>query len=187
MGEAEGPEAMPTILMGKKPVSVLRRDWQSGPREPYRKTYALQPGQHWSEAELTPDQWEHYVARPGKPQVPVGALIAAELIETGAEVAAFIELWGGRCVLVGPDLYCMAPDGPLGAVVEEIQRANDGRLGGLPDVIGVFPDGRVAGREAKNVSAGDRLGAKQHAMADLLRELYGERLDLAVVEWGIPQ
>jgi hypothetical protein len=40
-------------------------------------------------------------------------------------------------------------------------------------------------REAKNVSAKDRLGPKQHSVARVVQQLFGARLDLAVVEWGV--
>ncbi len=173
-----------TIMLGGEEVPLLRRDWRSGKRQPLRKTYTLQPGQHWHDAELTPDQWEHYVQVDDQEQIPVGALIARELVNDGASHAVFTELWGG-CVLVNQDLVCVAAEGKLGQILDEIREANSGNLGGLPDVMAVFPDGRIAFREAKNVAAKDRLGPKQHEMAKLLRQLYGTRLDLAVVEWEL--
>jgi len=39
-------------------------------------------------------------------------------------------------------------------------------------------------REIKNLDSKDRLGAKQHALADLMREIFQEHLDLQVVEWS---
>jgi hypothetical protein len=54
---------------------------------------------------------------------------------------------------------------------------------GLPDAIGIFPDGRVALREAK-LAKKDRLNKNQHAFARAARTILGARLDLAVVEWG---
>jgi hypothetical protein len=50
-------------------------------------------------------------------------------------------------------------------------------------VIALFPDGRVAMREAK-VRGKDRLSKTQHPFARLVRALLGGSLDLAVVEWG---
>jgi hypothetical protein len=57
-------------------------------------------------------------------------------------------------------------------------------LSGLPDVIAIFPDGRVATREAKNVATRERLRGNQHVFASATQNLLGNRLDLAVVEWG---
>ena len=53
----------------------------------------------------------------------------------------------------------------------------------MPDVIALFPDGRVAMREAK-VRRKDRLSKTQHPFARVARTLLGDRLDLAVIEWG---
>lgn len=174
-----------TIMLGSQRAKLLRRPWKAGPRQPYRKTYNLQPGQHWRDAAQTPDQWERYVSLDDGEQMPVGALIARELMTDGAQVAAFTEQWAGKCVLVDHKLMCISDDPVLVAVLDEIRAETRGRLGGLPDVMGVFPDGTVVFREAKNVSARDKLGPKQHALADVLRKIFAGRLDLAVVEWDI--
>ncbi len=120
----------------------------------------------------------------GQP-APVGVLISRELVAAGAAAAAFTELWAGTCVLSGPDLVCVPDDSPLRELLAQIRAANRGRLGGLPDVLATFPDGRVAMREAKNVAAKDRLGPKQHSFARIAQGLLGAKLDLAVVEWGV--
>ena len=61
--------------------------------------------------------------------------------------------------------------------------ANEGRLGGFPDVVAFWDDGRVSLQELK-LHRKDQLKAKQHAAADCLRSLLGDRLDLRVLEWG---
>ncbi|GAP93511.1 hypothetical protein NIES2104_00170 [Leptolyngbya sp. NIES-2104] len=48
----------------------------------------------------------------------------------------------------------------------------------------MFPDGRIAMREAKNVAKKDRLQQNQHDFARVAQNLFGDRLSLAVVEWG---
>lgn len=174
-----------TVMLGNKPAKLIRRPWKSGPRQPYRKTYDLMPGQLWIDVEETLDQWEHYVAMDDGRQIPVGALIAQDLIHEGAEVGAFSELWAGKCVLVDQNLLCISDNEVLTSVLDQIREANSGKLGGLPDVMAVHSDGRMWFREAKNVAAKDRLEPKQHALANLLRKIYQERVDLGVVEWGI--
>jgi hypothetical protein len=172
-----------TVRFGDIDVPVIRRDWVTAPRMPYRKTYSLKPGQSWKDAPQTPYQWEAYVVFPDGEVAPVGAVIARELIEEGASSAVFTEMWGGL-VLVGPDLVCVTHDNEIGTIVKQLREACNGKLAGLPDVIAVFPDGRIAMREAKNISSKDRLGPKQHGFVRVARNLFGEKLDLAVVEWG---
>ncbi|HRQ88779.1 MAG TPA: hypothetical protein PLA50_08275 [Bacteroidia bacterium] len=175
---------MKTIQYGSQAVPVIERQWNASPRRPYRKTYRLKPGQRWGDAEETTDQWETYVVVGSDGYEPAGATVARELIGEGASVAVFTELWAGTAVFVDHHLVCRPVEGRLAEVINRIRNANDGKLGGLPDVIGLFDDGRIAMREIKNIDSKDRIGAKQHALADLMRELFQEQLDLQVVEWG---
>ena len=181
MEKKETSANYPVIKFGNAQVKLFRRGWKSGKNLPYRQTYNLKPGQHWSEAQETSKQGQGYVQTPEGNQIPIGARIAQELVDEGAEEAAFVELWGG-CVLVNHELKCIPEEGALGKVLTEIRSANSGSLAGLPDVIAIFPNGKVTFREAKR-SGKDRLQPNQHKMANLLRELFGERLDLGVVEW----
>lgn len=172
-----------TMKYGSLNVEVIRRPWRAAPRQPYRKTYGLKPGESWLDAPATEKQWECYVLEDDGRCVPVGAKIAQELMAEGAAQAAFVELWGG-CVVVDQTLTCIAPDGRIREILDAVRERNQGRLAGFPDVIGIFPDGRVALREAKCLDAKDKLNAPQHKLADLLRQLLGPDLDLKVVEWG---
>ena len=173
----------PTMRYGNAEVPVVRRRWQPIQRAPYRKTYSLKPGQMWADAPTTEKQWKCYVAEPDGGYVPVGARIAQELVAEGATQAVFVELWGD-CVLVDHTLTCVEAQGRILEVLDGVRDRNEGRLRGFPDVIGIFPDGRVALREAKCLDAKDRLSQPQHELADLLRLLLGDDLDLRVVEWG---
>lgn len=173
---------MSTIRFGDDEVPVLERTWPCAPRSPYRKTYRLRPGDLWSNAPATEEQFEYYVETDGL-VMPVGAAIARELITEGAAWACFTELWAGRVVVVGPDLICQAMEGPVAALIGSLQAANGGVLGGLPDVIGERPDGTVLLREAKTPQSKDRLNVNQHNFARSARQLLGHGLDLAVVSW----
>jgi hypothetical protein len=172
-----------TIPYGDEQVPVHERLWSAPARRPYRKTYALKPGQQWRDMPVTEKQWEHYVVV-GAAALPVGAVIARELMWEGASKAVFTEQWAGSLVLVGSDLVCVAEDGKLKEILDAVREETGGSLAGLPDVIGYFPDGRIAMREAKNVGAKDKLGPKQHEFAPVARRVFGDRLDLGVVEWG---
>ena len=172
----------PSIRYGDQEVLVHRRPWKAGPRIPYRKTYSLKPGQHWSEAGETPNQWEHYVLQDDGSQIPVGALIAREFISDGAEFAFFTEMWHG-VVFIGPDLICVDPPPRVKDFIVTMKTALGG-LRGLPDVIGFFPDGRIRLHEAKNAGAKDKLQKGQHAFANTARSIYGDKVEFGVTEWG---
>lgn len=173
-----------TIVLGGEEVPVIGRPWVSAVRMPHKKTYNLLPGQHWSLAEETSDQWEYYVKINNNVHIPVGALIAQDLVDEGAIAAAFTEQWAGKCVLINQNLFCVSGEGGLVQILDNIRHKNNGCLNGLPNVMALFPDGRVLFRETKHVRAKDGLGQKKHDLATLLRQLYGNSLDLAVVEWG---
>lgn len=89
-----------TAKYGDWVVPVLARDWVAPARLPYRKTYRLTAGQHWSQAPTTDAQWEHYAVLPDGQPVPVGLLLVREFVAAGASAAAFTEQWAGRCVMV---------------------------------------------------------------------------------------
>ena len=173
-------------MFGTMEVPVLERAWRTTAQKlPYRKTYCLEPGQLWSDAPSTPNQWEYYALSEEDGPVPVGAVIDRELMAEGATSAVFTEMWGGL-VLVGPDLVCVEANEDIRVVLDQLRAAMNGKLGGLPDVIACFSDGRIAMREAKHISAKykDSLGPKQHAFARVAETLFGNQLDLAVIEWG---
>jgi hypothetical protein len=176
---------MRTVRYGDEMVPLIFRSWRTGPRLPYRKTYKLKPGQRWQGADTTVEQSEHYVLLDSGDQVPVGAMIATELINDGARVACFSELWGPRPVFVRHDLICIEPQRPLADFIFAMRSALQGRLAGLPDVLAVFSDGRLALREAKNIRAGDRLRKCQHDFARTARRLFGSNVELAVVGWDL--
>lgn len=172
-----------TMVLGDVAVPVYQRPWRAGPRQPYRKTYSLKPGDSWLDAAVTNDQWEHYVLLENGEQVPVGAMICRELVDAGASSAYFTEIWGGL-VLVGPDLICAKLKGEPERFVSTMRIGLGGSIAGLPDVLGFFPDGRIVFREAKNVAARDRLQPSQHNFARVARTLFGTKVDMAIIEWG---
>ena len=177
----EGTQKMPTTRFGDHDVPILDRSWPCSAPLPYRKTYKLKPGDRWENAPTTEGQLEHYVELDGE-VMPVGAAIARELVREGASWAYFTELWGGL-TLVGPDLICMPYEGRAATLFDQLRQEHGGRLGGLPDVIGEHPDGRIFMREAKTPKSHDRLRSNQHAFARMAQRVLGEQLDLAVVLW----
>ncbi|MPY92405.1 MAG: hypothetical protein GEV08_04830 [Acidimicrobiia bacterium] len=171
------------MTYGDVPVAVLERRWPEAPALPYRKTFRLRPGEAWDEADVSTSLRERYTLVDGE-VVPVGVAIAREAVEDGATWAFATETFALRVVLLGPDLVCAAPEGAVAQLLGELREANGGGLGGLPDVIGGLPGGGVLMREAHNVASRDRLGSVHHEFARRARDLLGDRLDLAVVEWG---
>lgn len=170
------------IRFGSGNVPVYRGDWKPATKQPYRKTYALKPGQSWFDIESTGSQIETYAMDQLGRAVPVDAMVASELKTKGATDAAFVELWGG-IVLVDENLVCISPAGnALWQIINQVKKTR-GRLSGFPDVLALFPDGRIAFREIKK-RTGDSIRPNQHEVADLLREMFGSRADLAIVEWA---
>ena len=181
-----------TTRFGDADAPVIGRGWRRAPVQPYRKTYGLLPGQSWFDAETTDKQSERYVLDDAGIAVPVGAMVARELKAEGADEAAFVEIWGGL-VLVDQNLVCVSQleDGKVVCADSHVETgkiltrflAERGSFKGFPDVIAVFPDGRIALREVKSVSGKDRLGPNQHDAANALRTMFGQRAELVLVEW----
>ena len=175
---------MQTINYGDIEVPLLKRDWKLTPeRVPYSRTDLLTPGQRWQDAPTSHTLWESYVCLP-EGSIPVGAVIARELKAEGATISVWTDCFRrSNCVIVSHDLVCLPRDGELGALLDQLYAANRNRWAGLPDAIAIFPDGRVAMREAK-VFKKDRVSPTQHAFAHVARQVLGGRLDLSVIEWG---
>jgi hypothetical protein len=176
-----------TIQYGDVQVPLLSRPWQcvNGGRSAtlYHRIEIMKPGECWSDmADPNCKYNEYYVVLDAKP-LPVGVMIARELEGEGAIVAFCTDGTMDRYRFVNTNLICVKPEPPLSQILEGLRTANRGSFRGLPDAIGIFPDGRVAMREAK-VAKKDRLNRNQHAFARAAHKMLGERLDLAVVEWG---
>lgn len=135
----------------------------------------------WDDADRSSSLRGRY-ALVGGEVVPVGVAIAREVVEGGAAWAYATEVWAGRVVLLGPDLVCVDVDGAVGALLSLLRKAN-GSYTGLPEVVGLHA-GRVVLRVVRDLARRQRLGSPQHAFARVARDLFGDRLDLAVVEWG---
>jgi hypothetical protein len=149
---------------------------------PYYRTDLLRPGENWRNAPIRGKYTEHYVQLAEGP-TPVGVVIARELRDQGASVALCTDLTLGQLRFIDPDLFCVEPSVLLLDLLKKLHASNGGRWAGLPDAVAIFPEGRVAFREAK-VAKKDRLNEPQHAFARVARRLLGVKLDLAVVEWG---
>jgi hypothetical protein len=172
-----------TIKYGDEEVPLLERRW---PRReamtPYYRIDLLKPGDSWRDAPIKGKYTEHYVQLADGP-VPVRVLIARELCQEGATIAVCTDLTLGELRLLDPDLRCIEPPAALEELFAALRATNGGRWAGLPDAVAIFPDGRVAFREAK-VAKKDRLNPPQHAFARMALQLFGDKLDLAAVEWG---
>ena len=113
-------------------------------------------------------------------------MVAREMLSDGASVAIWTECYGrGRCVLMSDSLVCVdfAQIGELGELLLAIRKNNDDRWAGLPDAIGIFSNESIVMRDAK-VANKDKISLTQHAFARAARSVLGDRLDLAVIEWG---
>ncbi len=162
------------VSYGDFTVSKIERDWPRTPKHlPYRKTYLLKPGQRWHDApvDLFSSLSEWYVQLPDGP-VPSGAVAARELLAEGASLALWTECYvGGRVVFISPD------------ILRAIKAANNNKWAGLPDAIGLFPDGRIVMRDAK-LAGKDKVSITQHAFARAAASLFPGRIEFGVIEWG---
>lgn len=172
-----------TIKYGEDLVPLLERPWKRRKSmTPYYRLERMKPGQNWRDMTDLCKFTENYVQLDDGP-VPVGVMIARELRAEGAIVAVCTDMTSRRLTLVRPDLICVETSPPLSELFARLRTANKGSLSGLPDAVAIFPEGRVVMREAK-VAKKDRLNRTQHAFAPVARQLLGDNLDLAVVEWG---
>ena len=96
------------IRFGSGSVPVYRGDWKPAPKQPYRKTYALKPGQSWFDIKRSGNQIETYAIDKLGRAVPVDAMVAKKLKSNGVTDVAFVELWTG-VVLVDENLVCISP------------------------------------------------------------------------------
>jgi hypothetical protein len=133
----------------------------------------------WSLSDPRNREW--YVQLP-EGSIPPGAIAARELLAEGASVSVWTDCWGGRAVFMSPELVCVELAGELRDILQTIRAANGNKWFGLPDVIGIFPDGRVVMREMK-LAGKDKLRDTQHAFARLARRLFPDRIRFEVIEW----
>ena len=191
------------VRFGSGSVPVYRGDWEPAPealcRQSYWKTYELKPGQSWFDLPMATGgkQVEAYAMDELGRAVPVGAMVAGDLKSSGATDVAFVALWTGGVVLVDENLVCIvraqarSPSRPqigspagnaLWQIVNKVEKTPQG-LRGFPDVLALFPGGRIIFREIKRRRK-DRIRPNQHEAADRLREVFGSRARLAIVEWA---
>ena len=187
---------------------VIRRAWEStGTVVPYPNTHDLKLGDHWWRDPLRgPKFTQHFVRLPhgraatpedpivydddlaaGVAYIPPEAAIARELLASGAAWAVWGDVFCGKRVFVDARLIRVEPPHALETILEQLRSATRRpMLGGLPDVIGGFKDGRLLFREAKHVSKRykDKWGPKQEEVAALAEQLWPAKVDVAIVEWG---
>ena len=94
-----------------------------------------------------------------------------------------VEGFEGRQGVMRADWYGAGSDEPIHGLIDQFMAASDGRIGGFPDVVAFWDDGRISLQELK-LSGKDALSSKQHQAADRLRDLLGTRAQLSVLEWG---
>ena len=81
------------------------------------------------------------------------------------------------------DWHGAGSDEPIHLLITHFMAASEGRIGGFPDVVAFWDDGRISLQELK-LSGKDALKPKQHQAADRLQGLLGARAELSVLEWG---
>ena len=175
---------MATMTYGSQTVQIIERpDWQPISKCPCRRINQLTPDKTWFDLKPELSEYETHVMQPSGVPVPPGLLAAQELINAGARHAYVVEAYYKHKAVMRADLHGASADEPIHELIKRFRAANEGRIGGFPDVAGFWDDGRVSLQELK-LHRKDQLSAKQHAAADCLRSLLGDHLDLKVLEWG---
>ncbi len=188
-------------------IRVISRKWPTtGTEVPYRNTHELTVGQHWwKDAPLGVNFSQHYVSlrassetaeaaftypsdlSTGPQYLPPEAVIARELKIERPSWVVWTEVFCGKRVFMSPELFCIPETSPMKDFLDQLRDAT-GRplLGGLPDVLAGFDDGRIIMREAKHVSKKyrDKWGPKQDDVARVASQLWPGKVDVAIVEWG---
>lgn len=177
---------MPTITYGSQDIPLIERpEWQPVTRCPYRNLRELTPTTTWFD--LTPVNpetvWETHVAQPSGVALPPSLLAAQEWMNAGARRSYVVEAWDGPEAVMRADLHGPHPSEPIHELINQFIAMNGGLIGGFPDVVGFWDNGRISLQELKH-NRKDHLKPNQHAAADRLRALLGDRLDLSVMVWG---
>ena len=135
---------MATIAYGSQDVPVVERpQWQPVFRCPYRRLRELTPTTTWFDLNPpSPDTlWETHVAQPSGTAMHPGVLAAQELINTGARHAYVVEAWDRRNGVMRADLHGASAVEPIHGLIDRFMKANEGRLGGFPDVVAFWDGG----------------------------------------------
>jgi len=177
--------AIATIAYGNQSVPLHQRpNWRPVPRSRWRRLKGLTPTTRWFELPpASAKQWETHVAQELGAPIPPTALAAQEWINAGARSAYVVEAFEGRQAVMRADWYGAGSDEPIHGLIDQFMAASDGLIGGFPDVVAFWEDGRISLQEIK-LSGGDDIKANQHAAADRLRALLGPRAELSVLKWG---
>ncbi len=177
---------MTTIAYGNQQVDViLRPQWQPIQRCPFKSLRSLTPDTSWFDLQpMNPDSmWETHVLQPSGHTIPPGLLAAQEFLNAGARHAYVVEAWDGPNGVMRADLHGANADEPIHGLIQQFLAVSEGRLGGFPDVVAFWDDGRITMQEVK-LQGRNLLKGNQHAAADRLRGLLGNRLDLSILMWG---
>ena len=181
--------ATATIAYGNQAVPLQQRPhWRPVPRCPSRRLKGLTPTSRWFDLPpASAKQWESHVAQELGTPIPPAALAAQEWINAGARSAYVVEAWEGgnkgKPGVMRADWYGAGSDEPIHGLIDQFMAASDGLIGGFPDVVAFWDDGRISLQEIK-LSGGDAVKPNQHQAADRLRDLLGTRAQLSVLEWG---
>ena len=177
---------MTTIAYGNHHVEVTERpQWRPIQRCPFKSLRGLTPDTTWFDLKpMKPDSmWETHVLQPSGHALPPGVLAAQEFLNCGARHAYVVEAWDGPNGVMRADLHGANVDEPIHGLIQQFLAVSEGRLGGFPDVVAFWDDGRITLQELK-LCGKDHIKSNQHATADRLRECLGDRLDLRILVWG---
>jgi hypothetical protein len=170
------------MRFGDIEAAVVDVSWEAAPPGPMKQLYLLDVGQHVDDAPTTTEQHELFVMYDGQ-AVPAGGAVCRTFVSS-MEWIFFTETWGKTLRIFDASLIRQEMKDPWHAVFSQLIKANNGNLGGLPDVVGQQRDGRILLCEVKSRISKDRIQDNQHNFARAAVDALGDKVELKVVVWG---
>ena len=157
--------------------------WE-GANSAWRRLSKIEPGQSWFDLpkENIKSSNQHYVKQIDTDPIPPEAAAAQLLIAEGAEEAYVIENWHGMGVM-SHHLRGVEDDCKIWEIIKMYKKQSSQPFGGgFPDVVALWSDGSVSMCEVK-IKGEDCLNENQKIGVESYFSMFGDRLDLRVIEW----
>ena len=158
--------------------------WE-GSLSSYRRLSKIKPGESWFDLpkQRKESENQHYVKQLEGDPIPPEAAAAKLLIAEGAKEAYIIENWNGGIGVMSHRLRGVENDCKIWEIIEMYKKqSRKPRAGGFPDVVAIWSDETVSMCEVK-IKGRDCLNKNQKIGVESYVSMFGDKLDLRVIEW----